>query len=606
MTSRIKILPESLASKIAAGEVVQRPASAVKELVENSVDAHAKSISVIIKDAGKILIQVIDDGDGMTPEDARVAFHRHATSKISTYEDLENIVTLGFRGEALASIAAVSHVELRTRPHASSIGTKVRIEGGVIVDYGEDSTAPGTSIQIKNLFFNTPGRRNFLKSTNTEYKHIFDSIQNIALSYPEISIKFISNDETVLNLKASSFNERFAEIFGEKLANSLINFEDVNELMNVNGYLGKPDYARKGRSEQFLFLNRRIIVNRNLNHAVFQAYEHLIEKGSFPVFVLFITIDPHKVDVNVHPSKMEVKFENESSVYRMIFTAVRKALSSHDLIPKVGMREDSSIDAYSQMQFQASHQTPVQRPDWNSQTGLDKSSFIPTQQSFKSDSAFLNKIDKSFNEYHGTDSQPVQTDHQNPSTTISPIWQIHNKYIMIPIESGIMIVDQHAAHERVLYERAVEQFNQTNIHSQQLLFPHTLQMTVGDVALIKDLLPHMEKLGFCIKLFGNTTVILEGVPVDIKPGNEGIILQDILDLYKEDEQNIKIEPKERLIKSYSCKAAVKSGDPLNLAEMHSLMDQLFATNMPYVCPHGRPVLIKMMLNELDKRFGRTS
>jgi DNA mismatch repair protein MutL len=604
MTSPIKILPDSLASKIAAGEVVQRPASAVKELIENSIDAHAKSLSVIIKDAGKILIQVIDDGDGMTPEDAQIAFHRHATSKISTYEDLENICTLGFRGEALGSIAAVSHIELRTRTHDTAIGTKVRLEGGTVVEIVEEATVTGTSIQIKNLFFNTPGRRNFLKSNTTEYKHIYDVIQRIAISYPELSIKFISDNETILNLNPSSFMDRLTELFGTNISKSLIQFSDANELMSLNGFLAKPDYARKGRSEQFLFLNRRFILNRNINHAVFRAYEHLLEKGSFPIFVLFLTIDPRKVDVNVHPSKMEVKFENEGSIYHMVLSAVRKTLSMHDLIPNLGIKEDTSVDGNGRIQLKHSNYLPEKNHSWSDINRLDNPAVNQMQHSFKSDSTFLNRVERSFNEHREINSSTA--DLQILSAINAPLLQIHNKYIIIPVASGIMIVDQHAAHERILYERAIGMYNQAKVNSQQLLFPTTIQMTAGDVALIKELILPLEKLGFNLKIFGNTTVILEGVPVDIKAGKEGRILQEVLDLYKEDDQNIKIEVKERLAKSYACKAAVKAGDPLTPSEMHSLMDQLFTSKLPFVCPHGRPVLINLSLGELDKRFGRTS
>ncbi|MBI3765483.1 MAG: DNA mismatch repair endonuclease MutL, partial [Ignavibacteriales bacterium] len=324
MSQTIKILPPTLADKIAAGEVVQRPAAAVKELIENSIDAQANSITVIIKDGGKSFIQVVDDGTGMSPEDASLAFARHATSKISTYEDLENIRTMGFRGEALASIAAVSLVEMRTRQHSDEIGTRVRVEGGAVLETSEVATNPGTSITVRNLFFNTPGRRNFLKGDNTEYKHIYDVIQRVAISHPNLSMRFVSDGEDILQLHPSTSQERLRELFGEKLEQSLFAFREETELAVISGYLGKPEFARKGRTEQYIFLNNRYVLNRSISHAVFQAYENLLEKGSFPMFVVFLTIDPHRVDVNVHPSKMEVKFADESSMYRFILASVRK------------------------------------------------------------------------------------------------------------------------------------------------------------------------------------------------------------------------------------------------------------------------------------------
>jgi DNA mismatch repair protein MutL len=336
MSQTIKILPQGLANKIAAGEVVQRPANAVKELIENAIDAGAKSISVMIKNGGKTFIRIVDDGSGMSHEDAAIAFERHSTSKIATYEDLEEIRTLGFRGEALASIAAISQIELRTRRAADEVGWKIRIEGGAIVENEEVASAAGTSIVVRNLFYNTPGRRNFLKSDSTEFRHVFDVIQRVAISHPELAIKFTSNDEPILELRKASHQERIAGVFGEKLSRTVFAFEQENEFARVSGFLGKPDHARKSRAEQYLFLNERSIINRNISHAVFKAYEHLLEKSSFPFFVLFITIDPRRVDVNVHPSKMEVKFDDEGSMYRFVHSAVAGALSAHDLIPNVG------------------------------------------------------------------------------------------------------------------------------------------------------------------------------------------------------------------------------------------------------------------------------
>jgi len=614
LAQTIKILSENLANKIAAGEVIQRPASAVKELIENAIDAHARSLTIVIKDGGKSLIQIVDDGDGMSKEDAVVAFQRHATSKISTYEDLENIRTLGFRGEALASIAAIAQVEMRTRTRESDVGIKIRIDGGIVVEIAEEVTAVGTSIQVKNLFFNTPARRNFLKSDPTEFKHIIDVIQRVGMSHPKVDVKFISDDELVLNLKSTDIHNRVKGIFGEKLAQSLIYVNEKNELIEIKGYLGKPEFSRKARAEQYLFLNGRYIVNRNINHAVFQGYEHILEKGSFPIFILFLNIDPRKVDVNVHPTKMEVKFENEGSIYKIILAAIRKTLSHHDLIPKVEIKETISDGEKLGSQFRSRlANTNQEEVNWKEllrpATPLEKLSQESTRSSgFPSTHA---KTDNSFGEpTAGIGSRLDQLQEKNEPRVSSindfPVWQLHNKYIVVQVESGIMIVDQHAAHERILYEQVSERFNRSESKSQQLLFPHTIQLTVADSALVKQLIPLLDKLGFSLKLFGNTTVILDGVPIDIKPGEEGKILQDILDLYKDDEQNLKIEPRERLAKSYACKAAIKSGDSLNLNEMRSLIRQLFDSKVSLVCPHGRPVIIKLSLSELDRRFGRTS
>ena len=361
MAATIQILPEPLANKIAAGEAVQRPANVVKELIENSIDAGSTMVTVVINNGGKTLIQVIDNGIGMSSEDAKIAFSRHATSKIKTYEDLEAIRTLGFRGEALAAISAVAQVELKTRMAESELGTLVHVEGGSMTNVGPCAASKGTSILMRNLFYNTPGRRHFLKSEATEFKHISDVIQRAAISYPEVAMEFISDGEVIMDLQPATPAGRVKDIFGEKLYGTLFSLEEGSELMSVTGFLGRPDFARKSRIEQYLYLNRRYIINRNINHAVFQAYEHLLEKGSFPFFILSLTVNPKKVDVNVHPTKMEVKFDDEGSIYRSVVSLVRKSLSSHDLVPSVGMREATSNDEHMGLRFTTSVEIPELR-----------------------------------------------------------------------------------------------------------------------------------------------------------------------------------------------------------------------------------------------------
>ncbi|HEV8539147.1 MAG TPA: DNA mismatch repair endonuclease MutL [Bacteroidota bacterium] len=595
MTSIIKILPPQLANKIAAGEVVGRPASVVKELAENAIDARAKSLTVIIKDGGKTLIHVIDDGNGMSREDAALAFERHATSKIATYEDLENIRTLGFRGEALASIAAVAQVELRTRQASTDVGARVIVDGGMEPTVSPDAFPVGTSVMVKNLFYNTPGRRNFLKNNSTEFKHIFDIVQRTALAYPSLAIRFISDDETVLNLQAATLVERVKDIFGEKASQTVFYFKQESDLAIISGLLGKPDFARKSRVEQYLFLNNRYIINRSINHAVFQAYENMLEKGSFPFFIVFLEVDPHRVDVNVHPSKMEVKFDDESSMYKFVLSSVRRSLSEHDLVPKAGIREESSMEGNLGLRFQHTGSSEERAASWRDLLKRDGASAGTTEL------YGARSVDGEMK----TSSQAAANP-QASTGSAAVIWQVHNKYLLVPIDEGLMVVDQHAAHERVIYELAMKRFAGTHAKSQQLLFPQTIDMTPGDAALVKGLQSLLEALGFSLKFFGKTTVIIDGVPVDVKPGQESAILQNTLDLYKEDEHNLKLEPREKLAKSFSCKAAIKAGDPLNQPEMHSLLDQLFGTEIPFVCPHGRPVIVKLSLAELDRRFGRTS
>ena len=622
MSSKIHILSPELSNKIAAGEVVQRPAAVVKELIENSLDAKAARISVIVKDAGKALIQVVDDGEGMSEQDASLAFRRHATSKIYSASDLEEIRTLGFRGEALASIAAVAQVELKTRTDSDDLATHIRIEGSETIQKSKSALERGTNITVRNLFYNTPARRNFLKTRHTELKNITDVIVRMAIAYPEVEWFYTSDDEVILDLKSQGTERRVEEIFGKSQFSLMFKFEDANELLKVNGFLGKPNFARKSRVEQFVFLNRRFIFSRMINHAVFQAYEHLLEKGSFPFFILNLTIDPKKIDVNVHPSKMEVKFENESNVYRIILSAVRKALAANDLIPSIEFRDGNAVSSFD-AKFKFSEQAwkrgaidqsvaPVfplhiddkfkeqSLPTMPNIIGLDDiRTFNPNSESplpfdQHASSSSLNRIL----------AQRSALDQSNVPES-KPIWQVHNKYIISQIHNGLIIIDQHAAHERILYERVMANFENTLPSSQQLLFPETIDLGAIDYSLVKELLPDLVRLGFDMRLFGKNTVVIDGIPADVRIGNEKKILQEVLDEFKNNEHAGVKDVRDNLAKSFACKAAIKAGDRLNVTEMVVLIEHLFLTKVPFVCPHGRPVIVKIPLEELDKRFGRT-
>ncbi len=620
MSRKIHIMPPELANKIAAGEVVQRPASVVKELVENSIDAGATKITVIVKDAGKELIQVIDNGEGMSEEDAVMAFRRHATSKIYKVDDLEKINTLGFRGEALASIAAVAQVELKTRPEDDELATFIKIENDEIKERTKGSFEKGTSITVKNLFFNTPARRHFLKTRQTELRNITDVIVRYALMYPNIEWRYISDDEELLNLKISTIQERIVALFGKKYSESLIEFRENTELLSVSGFLGKPDFSKKSRADQYVFLNGRYIYSKIINYAVYQAYEHLLETGSYPFFILFITIDPTKVDVNVHPSKHEVKFANESDIFRFIVSVVRRALASNDIIPQIKIQEGTAVQSFDS-------KITITPQTWNTKSFPTSSAQIYRIQTRQTDDISPRDtpgliIGQQNDSQHTIQFQRQQSiesstslnsiigrriiEHsENTSTEERTIWQIHNKYIISQIKTGIMIIDQHVAHERILYERVLNNFKNSLPTTQQLLFPETIELHPSDYSLVKELIPELEKVGFAIKLFGKNTVVLEGIPADVRIGNERKILQEVLDEYKVNEQGGIKDVRDNLAKSFACKAAIKAGDRLTQQEMQILIDQLFATEMPYVCPHGRPVIIKIALEELDKRFGRT-
>ncbi len=608
MTSRrIQILPEHIANKIAAGEVIQRPDSVVKELIENSLDAGAKNIDIIIKEGGKQLIQVVDDGFGMDERDAVESFLRHATSKIATYEDLEDIRTFGFRGEALASIAAVAQVTMKTRCTEDEAAVVVQIDGGGSPRITREGRGPGTSLIVRNLFYNVPARRKFLKSNNTEFRHIYDAVQRAAISHPEAAFRFTSDDEIILDAKAGSMQERIREVFGERQFEGLIWTEEQSDPLSISGYIGKPTFGQKSRVNQYLFLNGRYIVNRNINHAVFRAYEHLLIKGTFPFFALFIKIDPRRVDVNVHPSKLEAKFEDEQMIYRFVFTVVRKSLAAHNFIPAVSILEGSAEGGSIGLRFTGSQHLGGERPGTGGLVDRSTGEILPfTRPAARgSDIAerLLGSIEEKFASQAG--ASEVSPDERPDTGVRAPIWQLHNKYLLSHVGDGLMIVDQHAAHERVLYERAVKRFASGNPSSQQLLFPQTIQLVPGDYSLLMELLPHCEQLGFIIKPFGKNTIVVEGVPPDLKAEKSAKIVEDLLTLYKEYQQHSPLEVRDNLAKSFSCKAAVKAGDKLNEPEMRSLLDQLFATTIPNVCPHGRPVVLKISIEELDRRFGRT-
>ncbi len=616
MAKRIKILPENIASKIAAGEVVQRPESVVKELIENSIDAGAKNIEVIIKRAGKNFIQVCDDGIGMDEEDLVLCVQKYATSKIEAFEDLEAIKTLGFRGEALSSISAVSQVEIRSETREEEIGTILKNDeaGKIIVDKG--SFPKGTCISVKNLFFNVPARRKFLKTDTTEFKHIVDTFNRIALSHASISFKLLNGVDTVFDYPSGSLKDRVGQVFGENMTDALIPVEEITELISVYGFVGKPSLLRKSKGEQYLFLNSRYIINKNINHAVFTAYENILEKGDYPFFILFIEIDPERIDVNIHPSKLEAKFDDEKDIYNFVLSVVRKSLGSQDLVPSMVFSEDQSPEEKLMVnKFQS-----TSKGDFTDRPGRERyQQDVKRYSDEEIDLLFGTITDDVVLKTNGkiepppfnrSDQREMHHEKATPGTVEkseeSPfIIQLHNKYILSQIKSGLMIIDQHVAHERILYEKALNRMETDIPFSQQLLFPKKVKTDPARLALIKELEPYLSRLGFQIKFLAKETIKIEGVPDDVKKGNEEQVLFDLLEEYSTNEREKHLEQKDNLAKSYSCKTAIKAGDRLDERAMRLLIDQLFATSMPYVCPHGRPIVIKIPLNEFDRRFGRT-
>jgi DNA mismatch repair protein MutL len=596
--NKIKILPQPIANRIAAGEVVSRPDSAVKELMENSIDAGADEITLIIKDSGKILIQVIDNGSGMNEEDALMCFQRHSTSKISEPEDLDCIKTLGFRGEALASICSVSQIELKTRTEDSDLGTYVKIEGNELLEKSETVCPVGSNVSVKNLFYNTPARRNFLKSNQTEFRHIYDTFIRMAISHPEIAFTFINNDSEVFNLAKSDLLSRIDELYQGNISSSLLKLESINPVISVKGYISKPNFVKKSRHEQIFFLNNRYINSKNLNYAVFSSYDHLIEKGNYPAFIIFIEIDPHKVDVNVHPSKLEVRFDEENAVFGFLRNAVRDALKKADLTFEIGFENTLSLpDTDDKMLHTGGSEKTF--------TGTKK--HTPNIFELSSERKISTEENNSQNrEFSDEEKQTNIFEHQRKSDTESfNVWQYQNKYIMCQTETGLMIIDQHAAHERIIYEKAIKMMKSHSSFSQQLLIPLKIKLSALDYQLCVNLINELKDLGFNINLIDGELIEITGIPFDVKIGEEHIILEDILNQYKEYEMKFNLEKQDNVAKSFACKSAVKTGDKLAKSEMLNLIDSLFACDMPYVCPHGRPTVVRITTGELDKRFSRT-
>ena len=610
--NKIKILPQSLSNKIAAGEVVNRPGSVVKELIENSIDAKANHVTLITKEAGKSLIQVIDNGSGMPEEDAKVSFERHSTSKISSYEDLENILTLGFRGEALASIASVSQVELKTKTAEEEIGTLIKVEGSQIIEISKAQCDTGTSITIKNLFYNTPGRRNFLKSNQTEFRHIYETFIRLAISNPGTAFTFINNDDVVFDMKASSLRERLLNIFTNDFSESLVEVEYGNELIKVRGFISKPNFTKKSKQDQFFYLNNRFFVSKSLNFSVYTGYDDLIEKGDYPSFFLFIDIDPKKVDVNVHPSKMEVKFEDESAAFGFIRRAVKEALKKADLVFEVGFDNRLELpDTPESFHYKESANTSGK--DLRGSSSFQRSGpYIPkgeTTSNIHSIFEASRKPEESesndFPESTKAEQKNIFEHTKKSESDKFNVWQYQYKYIMCQTETGLMIIDQHAAHERILYERALLWLNSQSSFSQQLLIPIKLDLTKIDYHIAVSLKDELHNLGFNFNLLKEDFVELVGVPSDVKIGNENRIFQELIDQFKEYELKLNLEKRDNLAKSFACRSAIKSGDKLTFSEMTGLIDNLFASQMPYVCPHGRPTVIRITTDELDRRFSRT-
>lgn len=608
MSDIIHLLPDSVANQIAAGEVIQRPASAVKELMDNAIDAGATSIKVILKEAGKSWIQVVDNGCGMSETDARMSFERHATSKIRKAEDLFSIRTMGFRGEAMASVAAVAQVELKTKRVEDETGTLIEIEGSEIRKQELCSTGNGTSITIKNLFFNIPARRNFLKSNSVELRHIIDEFQRQALSHPDVFYSLHNDGNELFHLPASHLKQRIVNLFGANYQERLVPVEESTDMLSVRGFIGKPEHAKRTRGEQFFFVNSRYIKDAYLNHAVMNAFDELLPSDSFPFYILFIEIDPAKIDVNVHPTKTEIKFDDEKILYAVIRATVKRSLGRYSVSPTIDFDTESSFRNLEPLKPGSEIRIPTitVNPDFN--PFKDEPKYQKHTSAYPKDSTRgweqLYEIAQKREEeqFSLIPDAPGETEEQVPQE--KSVFQVHNRFIITTIKSGMMVIDQQAAHERILYECFLEKLERSQGASQQSLFPQNIELNTTDFELAKELMDDLKAMGFDLREFGKNSLAVYGIPAEIESGNESALLHGLLENYKQNLGSMKLERRDNLARSLARNAAIKAGKILSRDEMNHLIDELFACQMPQVSINGKSTLFKMTLEDLLRRFDK--
>ncbi|MBL7764488.1 MAG: DNA mismatch repair endonuclease MutL [Chitinophagaceae bacterium] len=603
MPDIIQLLPDHIANQIAAGEVIQRPGSAVKEMLENAIDAGATQIHLIIRDAGKELIQVNDNGKGMSPTDARLSFERHATSKINSIDDLFAIRTMGFRGEALASIAAVAQVELKTRTAKDEVGTYIQIDHSVVRVQEPCQTPVGTSLIIKNLFFNVPARRNFLKSNTTEMRHIVDEFIRISMAFPEIGFRMTNNNADIYNLEKGKLKQRIIALLGNNLTTKLVPVEEPTEFISITGFVASPDMASKSRGNQFFFVNNRFIKSAYLNHAVTQAYRDLIPKDEFPMFVLFIDIDPKRVDINVHPTKQEIKFEDDRIIYSFVNSAVKHALSKYSIAPSLDFTLDAGINALDAVTQPFTQQTREEtKSDYLYQSFADKGKAHFLEKS--GDLRNWKELYKVQQEFADQSNVPDETSNQLPELGFAAddfqqdFLQLAQSYIVATTKKGMLLIDQHLAHQRILYERYENSLGQ-NIPVLKCLMPQTISLSPADAMLLESLTAEMLQLGYEIEPFGQHTFIIQGIPADVKAGHEKASLEKLLEAYKHEASEVKLDKREQLIRTLAQQKSIPHGKKLSTAEMEELFQQLFQCEQPQLSPSGKKVFAKLSTPDLE-------
>lgn len=615
MSGIIQLLPDHVANQIAAGEVVQRPASVVKELVENAVDAKATEIKLIVKDAGKTLIQVIDNGLGMNVTDARLCFERHATSKIRHAEDLFALHTKGFRGEALASIAAVAHVELKTKQDQEELGIHIIIEGSKVITQDVAVLPKGTSFLVKNLFFNIPARRNFLKSDNIELKHIIDEFERVALAHPNISFTMISNGSEVFNLPSSNYRQRIVNVFGGKTNEKLVPVTEETEILKITGFVGKPEFAKKNRSEQFFLVNNRYIRSPFLHHAIMNAYDGLLRDNNQPSYFLFLEVPPHTIDINIHPTKTEVKFDDEQALYAILRATVKHSLGMFNVAPILDFERDANLDVpydykdktlgtptiqvdrsfnpfetenepkkYSGSSVSYTKNSQAQ-PHWESlYTDLKQDASEVSVDTFETDLVASKLFDDK-----STESQTL-------------LYQFNRKYIINSIKSGLLVIHQSRAHQRILYEQFLTNITIHQASSQQLLFPLEIQFSREEMMYLKEIQPNLEGIGFAFEKMGFDELVISGLPAQISDTTVSEILHDLIYNLQENLPEDSFSLSDSISKFMAKSVAIKSGKYLNTIELENIVNSLFACKEPNVSPFNKPIFITLTSEDLDKRF----
>lgn len=615
MSDIIQLLPDHVANQIAAGEVVQRPASVVKELMENAIDADATLIKLIIKDAGKTLIQVIDNGKGMSATDARLSFERHATSKIRTAEDLFSLHTKGFRGEALASIAAIAHVELKTKQDLDELGTQITIEGSEITSQDVVVTPKGTSISVKHLFFNIPARRNFLKSNTVETRHIIDEFHRVALAHPNVSFSMYHNGSEVFHLPESKTRQRIVNIFGGKTNEKLVPVEETTEVLKISGFIGKPEFSKKSRTEQFFFVNNRFIKSAYLNHAINAAYDGLLRDGNQPAYFLNLSVDPKSIDINIHPTKTEIKFDDEHTLYAILRSSVKHSLGQFNIAPVLDFEYDTNLDTpYNFKDKNAANPTVEVDRNFNP--------FVEQRNSGKQITAFKKQTPTNWDSlYVGLESKGTRSEHdfsqvefeseertasifknETSIDNIQKTYQLHNKYIISTVKSGMLMIDQHRAHQRILYEGLLRSITVKEAVSQQLLFPLQLHFSSNELIILADLKEDLEATGFVFGKFNQEVIDVIGVPVNVPDSEVSILLEQLISDVEQEVPDSHFSTTDLLAKSMAKSLAIKTGQSLSNLEQEHLVNSLFACKEPSVSPANRATFITLKVDELDKKF----